>query len=168
MGCGSLMIPLSATTDITRKGEKTMSRDIPPEPIGDIPDFKNMTIRQMREDMTALNHLIKELKAIEKDNTKKFALTWGAGTLATAAVTLIFPPAAFMVLSTSTMLNVDPLARSMMARQMLHKAEDLRERYKIVWRARPGRAFHDVAARNKREAERKKQNRKFRFPGFGK
>ena len=145
-----------------------MSRDNLPDAAGDIPDFKNMTIKQMSEDMTALNHLIKELKAIKEDNTKKFALTWGVGTLATAAVTLVFPPAAFMVLSTSTMMNIDPMARTMMARDMLHKAEELRERYKIVWRARPGRAFHDVAARNKREAARKKRSRKFKFPGFGK
>lgn len=164
------MIPLKFTrvAHIARKGEKTMSDRTPAFGDADYPDFKNMTIRQMREDMTALNHLIKELKAIEKDNTKKFALTWGAGTLATAAVTAFFPPAAFLVLTTSTMMNVDPMARTMMARDMLRKAEDLRERYKIVWRARPGRAFHDVAARNKREVERKKQNRKFKFPGFGK
>jgi hypothetical protein len=31
---------------------------------------------------------------------------------------------------------------------------ELRKRYKTVWRARPGRAFHDVAARKKREKQR--------------
>jgi hypothetical protein len=37
----------------------------------------------------------------------------------------------------------------------IQEAIELRKRFKIVWRARPGRAFHDVVARKRREHERK-------------
>jgi hypothetical protein len=49
-----------------------------------------------------------------------------------------------------------------------HKEDliELRKRYKIVWRARPGRAFHDVAARKKREKERRRNAPDYFFP-FG-
>ncbi|HYD17286.1 MAG TPA: hypothetical protein VEF76_02265 [Patescibacteria group bacterium] len=33
----------------------------------------------------------------------------------------------------------------------IEEAEELRAKYKIVWRARPGRTFHDVAARKEHQ-----------------
>ena len=42
----------------------------------------------------------------------------------------------------------------------------LRKRYKAVWRARPGRAFHDVAARKQRERNRRILNGDY-IPPFG-
>ncbi len=41
----------------------------------------------------------------------------------------------------------------------IEQAEQLRKKYKIVWRARPGRAFHDVAARKKKQKEMKRYTR---------
>jgi hypothetical protein len=41
---------------------------------------------------------------------------------------------------------------------------ELRKRYKIVWRARPGRTFHDVAARKKREKARRHNGPGLFFP----
>jgi hypothetical protein len=45
----------------------------------------------------------------------------------------------------------------------IEQAEELRRKYKIVWRARPGRAFHDVAARKKKQKEMKRYTRGPRF-----
>jgi hypothetical protein len=47
----------------------------------------------------------------------------------------------------------------------MHDLETLRARFKMVWRARPGRPFHDVQAHKKREARRRHNGPNF-FP-FG-
>ncbi|MDE1153388.1 MAG: hypothetical protein PW788_12700 [Micavibrio sp.] len=131
------------------------------------PDFKNMTTDEIRSGISTLNTVIHDLKRMAQTEHKHFAVTWGASTLLVAGTTIIFPPAALLALTASNIINVDPMVRMTLARQALKEAEDLRHKFKIVWRARPGRAFRDVAARTARETERKKQNRKFKFPGFG-
>ena len=50
---------------------------------------------------------------------------------------------------------------------VLSDLKALRKRYKIVWRARPGRVFHDVAARRQREKERRFVNGGYYIPPFG-
>jgi hypothetical protein len=50
---------------------------------------------------------------------------------------------------------------------VMHDLETLRARFKMVWRARPGRPFHDVRAHKKREAIRRRGiGPDFNFP-FG-
>lgn len=44
----------------------------------------------------------------------------------------------------------------------IHDLVSLRAKFKAVWRARPGRPFHDVAARKKREDARRRGD----GPGF--
>jgi hypothetical protein len=131
------------------------------------PDFRKMTIEDLREGISELNKIIKKLKEFQKVQSKRLWVSWGAGTAATAAISIIFPPAALMVMATSTILSVEPAAGAALSGNMLAKAEELRGKFKTVYRARPGRAFHDVAARREKEKARKKTNRKFKFPGFG-
>ena len=131
-----------------------------------VPDFKNMTRDEMRADLSALNGLIKQLKIAQSREDKRVAVTYGTGVLATAITTMVFPPAAIIMLATSSAMNVDPMAKALLLRQVLRDAEEMRKRYKIVYRARPGRKQFNIAARRQREIERKKQNRKFHFPGF--
>ncbi len=46
----------------------------------------------------------------------------------------------------------------------LDELETERRKYKEVWRARPGRVFHDVAARRVKEKQRKWARLKKNFP----
>ena len=131
-----------------------------------VPDFKNMTPEELRENLSALNGLIKDLRIAQARENKRFIRTYSAGTLATAVTSIVFPPAAIIILTSSTMMNVDPMAKALLLRQVLHDAEEMRDKFKTVWRARPGRKQFNLAARRAREVERKKQNRWFKFPGF--
>ncbi|MEZ0223949.1 MAG: hypothetical protein ACAH83_05305 [Alphaproteobacteria bacterium] len=84
------------------------------------PDFRHMTVKDLRRGMSEINRTIKTVRE-----------------------------------------NRGPDADAM------HDLETLRARFKMVWRARPGRAFHDVAARKKREAKRRRDSGlDFGFP-FG-
>ena len=49
----------------------------------------------------------------------------------------------------------------------IEELKELRKRYKIVWRARPGRVFHDIAARKQREQDRRFINGGYFIPPFG-
>jgi hypothetical protein len=131
------------------------------------PDFRDMTIDDLREGISTLNKIIKRIKEFQQQQNKKFAISWGAGTIASAAIALAFPPAAMMVVATTAMLSLDPAAGAAVSQKMLNDAESLRHKFKTVYRARPGRAFHDVFARREKEKARKKANRKFKFPGIG-
>lgn len=46
----------------------------------------------------------------------------------------------------------------------IDELEQKRNRYKEVWRARPGRRQFNVAARREREKQRKKENFRKKFP----
>jgi hypothetical protein len=129
------------------------------------PDFRNMTADDLREGITTLNRIIRELKDFQEKQHKRLAVSWGAGTAATAAIAIIFPPAALMVAATTTMLAIDPAASATVGKMALKNAEALRHKFKTVYRARPGQAFHDVSARRKREAARKKAQRRHWFSG---
>lgn len=141
-----------------------MGTPVTPEPQ---PDFRKMTIEDLREGISTLNHIIRKLKDFRNTQSKRLWISWGAGTAATAAIAIAFPPAALLVAATSTILSAEPAAGTEIGSQVLGKAEELRHKFKTVYRARPGRAFHDVAARREREKARKKAQHKFKFPGFG-
>lgn len=126
-----------------------------------------MTTQDLREGISELNKIIKKLKEFQKVQSKRLWISWGAGTAATAAIAMIFPPAALMVMATSTILSAEPAAGAAICGNVLAQAEEMRRKFKTVYRARPGRAFHDVAARREKEKARKKTNHKFKFPGFG-
>lgn len=83
------------------------------------PDFRKMTIADLRRNMTAINQAIKQMKA------------GGGGSYGA-----------------------------------IQELESLRKRFKAVWRARPGRVFHDVAARRQREKERRRAQDNYYGP-FG-
>jgi len=70
------------------------------------PDFRKMTEQELREGISALNKTIKPLRELEKKQEKEFWTVWGAGTLTVAGVSVIFPPAALIALSASTIFTV--------------------------------------------------------------
>jgi hypothetical protein len=131
------------------------------------PDFRDMTEKDLRSGISELNQLIKELKRIHKDESRRVTVATGASVLSAVLLTAVFPPGGILIATTSAVVNIDPTLRTILARQALDNAEELRAKFKTVYRARPGRAFHDVAARAAREKQRRKAGRKFHFPGFG-
>lgn len=79
------------------------------------PDFRHMTVKDLRKGISEVNRAIKTVRE-----------NWG-------------PDA-----------------------DVMYDLKTLRARFKMVWRARPGRPFHDVAARKKREDARRRGD----GPGF--
>ncbi len=130
------------------------------------PDFRHMTPDDLREGIAVLNKTIKKLRAFQGQQNRRFVLTTGGGAVAAAIAAIIFPPAGAVVAMGTLLLNMDPATASAVSGLVLDDAIDLRAKFKEVYRARPGRAFHDVAGRIEKEKARKKKNRKFRFPGF--
>jgi hypothetical protein len=131
------------------------------------PDFRHMTEEELRAGIAALNKTIKPLRKLEKKEEGEFWAVWSAGTLTVAGLTVVFPPAALIAISASTVLTLDKSIKASTVRRMRQDAETLRDKFKTVYRARPGRKQFNIDARRTREAERKKQKRRFKFPGFG-
>jgi hypothetical protein len=119
------------------------------------PDFKNMTPEQMRENISALNREIRELRKLSGQAMGGFfkgqAVTLGLGVPAT----LVFPPLGAGIMAAGMVHGSQKTVESMVIRDRLAEAETLRHKFKTVWRARPGRKFLDIDARCKRENERK-------------
>jgi hypothetical protein len=49
---------------------------------------------------------------------------------------------------------------------LVEEAEETRQKFKAVWRARPGRPTRDFAARARREEQRRANKGFFRGPGI--
>lgn len=139
------------------------------------PDFKNMTPAEIRENISSLNREIRELRKAANESSKKLiagqAATLGLGVPATIA----FPPLGLGIWVAGTVHGMEKSIQTSVYRSQMVEAQTLRSQFKTVWRARPGRKFHDIDARVKRENERraekarqkeiKKLNRK--YGGFG-
>ncbi|MDP2207004.1 MAG: hypothetical protein Q8K65_11940 [Alphaproteobacteria bacterium] len=138
------------------------------------PDFRNMTPDEIKKGISSLNRDIRALRAQVNRTTGKFFIGQAATVGVGVPATLIFPPLGLGIMAAGMIHGVEKSAESSVQRAQLAEAESLRKSFKAVWRARPGRPFRDVDARNKREAERRadkernkilnQYNRKF---GFG-
>ena len=116
-----------------------------------------------------------EVGKADKESGKRLiagtAATWGRGGPATIA----FPPLGLGIWVAGTVHGMEKSIQTSVYRSQMVEAQTLRSQFKTVWRARPGRKFHDIAARVKRENDRraekarqkeiKKLNRK--YGGFG-
>lgn len=138
------------------------------------PDFRNMTPDEIKQGISSLNRDIRSLREQVSRTTGKFFLGQAAAVGVGVPATMIFPPLGLGIMAVGMIHGVEKSAESSVQRARLAEAESLRKSFKAVWRARPGRPFRDVDARNKREAERRadkerekilrQYNRKF---GFG-
>lgn|GEM_PF-1663456 len=119
------------------------------------PDFRNMTPLQIRENISRLNRDIRDLRKKTRQAGARFAagqlITAGAGIPAT----LVFPPLGLGILAAGTVHGMEKTIEASTYNARLRDAETLRAQFKTVWRARPGRKFHDIDARVKREKKRR-------------
>lgn len=119
------------------------------------PDFRNMTPQQIRENISRLNREIRDLRKMTNQAGAKFAtgqlITMGAGIPAI----LVFPPLGLGILAAGTVHGMEKSIEASTYNAQLRQAETLRAQFKTVWRARPGRKFHDIDARVKRENKRR-------------
>lgn len=119
------------------------------------PDFRNMTPDEIRKGISDLNREIRDLRKQANVATGKFFLGQAATVGVGVPATMIFPPLGLGIMAAGMIHGVEKSAENSALRIRLAEAERLRHSFKTVWRARPGRPFHDVDARNKREAERR-------------
>lgn len=119
------------------------------------PDFRNMTPQQIRENISRLNREVCDLRKMTNQAGAKFAagqlITMGAGIPATLA----FPPLGLGILAAGTVHGMEKSIEASTLNAHLKQAESLRDQFKTVWRARPGRKFYDIDARVKRENKRR-------------
>jgi len=138
------------------------------------PDFRNMTPDEIKQGISSLNRDIRALRQQMNKTTGKFFLGQAAAVGVGVPATMLFPPLGLGIMAAGLVHGAEKTAESSIQRARLAEAESLRKSFKTVWRARPGRPFHDVDARARREAERRadkerqkiinQYNRKF---GFG-
>lgn len=119
------------------------------------PDFKNMTPDDLRRGISELNRNIRDLRKQMNVTTGKFFLGQTAALGAAVPAAMVFPPLAAGILAAGMIHGAEKSAETSIQRARLSEAESLRQQFKTVWRARPGRPFHDIDARVRRENTRR-------------
>lgn len=132
-----------------------------------VPDFRKMSPDEIKENISALNKLIRDTKRAHAKNQKVFFALSGAGVAGTAAAVVFFPPALIFMAAFTGAAMGESGARAASTSQVLAYAEETRDRLKTLYRARPGRKQFNLAARRARETERRARNNKNKYPhGF--
>jgi len=121
------------------------------------PDFKNMDSADIRRGISDLNRDIRDLRKQMNKATGKFFLGQAAAVGVGVPATMLFPPLGLGIMAAGMLHGTEKTAETSILRARLAEAESLRASFKTVWRARPGRPFHDIDARNRRESERRAQ-----------
>lgn len=122
------------------------------------PDFRNMTPDEIRQGISKLNREIRDLRQQMNRAAGKFYLGQAATVGVAVPAAMVFPPLGLGIMAAGMVHGLEKSAESAAARSRLAEAESLRHKFKTVWRARPGRPFHDIDARVKREADRRAEN----------
>jgi hypothetical protein len=133
----------------------------PKSPFDPAPDFREMTAQELRQGLTTLNALVRDLKRFQRTGKTAFLAAWKEGTPGEKAAAAVFPSAALVTRLASLGVPIDSTGAQLFARDLVAQAEKLQRSYKDIWRARPGHKFRDVAARAKREEQRRKSRRWF-------
>ena len=123
------------------------------------PDFRQMSADDLKLGIMTLAELSRDLKRFRRTGEPRHLRLWAEGTPGAARAAIVFPSAGIMQGFASMRVKIDQGAARMLVDQLVSEAETLRARYKDVWRARPGRAFRDIAARVKREKQRPRWTR---------
>jgi hypothetical protein len=131
------------------------------------PDFRQMSASDLRTGVMVLSELVRDLKRFRDTGDTRHLRLWAEGTKGAEAASRFFPSAA-LVMRIGGMPGPFPREAAMLlGRNLVSDAEKLQRSYKDIWRARPGRAFHDIAARVKREERRRKSRGWFGGPKSG-
>lgn len=118
---------------------------------------------EIKENITVLNKLVRELKAVQKGTRKNLYLVSGATAAGVTATAIIFPPALIAAAALSGAAMGQAGASSALTSQVLDAAQKLRRQFKTVYRARPGRRQFNLAARRTREMERASRAARHRY-----
>ena len=121
------------------------------------PDFRNMTLQEIRKNISDLNETIKKLN--EEESIVQNELLAGQTFIlaVTIPAALIFPPLALSGIFAGAAHGAGKTRQGMEIIEERREVKALRAKFKTVWRARPGRKQYDLTARREREAARKKQ-----------
>jgi hypothetical protein len=121
------------------------------------PDFKNMKLQEIRDNISGLNREITQTVKAEIEAGNRFLAGEGFLLAVALPVTIIFPPAIFAGVMVGAAYGAEAMAETKELQKKRMEQEALREKFKLVWRARPGRRQFDLNARRTREAARRKQ-----------
>lgn len=126
-----------------------------------------MSAVDLRAGVMVLSELARDLKRFRDTGDTRHLRLWAEGTKGAEAASRFFPGAALVMRIADMPSPVPREASLLLGRNLVSDAEKLLRSYKDIWRARPGRSFHDVAARVKREEQRRKSRGWFRGPKSG-
>lgn len=122
------------------------------------PDFRKLPLRDVVESISALNTLIVQLRPIER--FQRLA-PWAGGRFVAARLIeskLDLPPAHLPFMEGVTKEHLERMIRDGRADALLFECERMRDAFKQVYRARPGRKQFNLAARRVREDEKDAKN----------
>lgn len=132
-----------------------------------VPDFRRMSPDEIKDNISALNKFICDIKKANSKNQKVFFALSGVGVAGTAAAVVFFPPALIFMAAFTGAAMGESGARAANTSQVLAYAEDTRRKLKTLYRARPGRKQFNLAARRAREVARVAEERRKNPPrGF--
>ena len=134
----------------------------------DRPDFRKMTLEEIKDSISALNKFITEAKTVHGGQKKNFYWMTGAGVAAVTGAAIVFPPALIFFAAFTGAAAGESGSRAAMTSSVIKQAEELRRQLKILYRARPGCKQFNLAARRDREQARPKKIRYYppRFGGW--
>ena len=115
------------------------------------PDFRKMTLNEIRENISDLNRKIVSLRRDEQSAHETYMLGVGLSSAGAFAAALFVPPVAFAVAAGSGIMLFEKAMDNRELSAKLAAHENLRAQFKKVYRARPGRKQFDLAARRARE-----------------
>ncbi|MEZ0223946.1 MAG: hypothetical protein ACAH83_05290 [Alphaproteobacteria bacterium] len=118
------------------------------------PDFRQMSASDLRAGVMVLSELARDLRRFRDTGDTRHLRLWAEGTKGAEAASRFFPGAALVMRIADMPSPVPREAAMLLGRNLVSDAEKLLRSYKDIWRARPGRSFHDIAARVKREKAR--------------
>jgi hypothetical protein len=127
-------------------------------------DFRDMTIQDLRRNISAFNRNIAALRGKAEKQTKKFFWGEAAALGALVPAALVAPPVAAGVTAFGLAYGAGAMAQDIVIAKRLSDVKTLRDQFKTVYRARPGRPFRDFEARARRE---KARNAAKKGRGFG-
>ncbi len=120
----------------------------------DTPDFRKMTLEEIKQGISDLNKFLVEAKKIQSGQRKSFYWVTGAGVAGATGAALLFPPALMFFAAFTGAAAGESGARMAAGSRIIGDAEKLRTQLKTLYRARPGRKQFNLAARRQREAAR--------------
>lgn len=115
------------------------------------PDFRKMTLHEIRENISDLNRKIVSMRNQEQSAHEEYMLGVGLGSIGAMAAAIFVPPAVFAIAAGGGIVLLDKAMDNRELSAKLAAHENLRAQFKKVYKSRPGRKQFDLAARRTRE-----------------